>query len=133
MLIQEPEVDGFSEVTSSVEGLLAAYVEADAERVADYFAEDAMVLTSDGSLPSEAILDALRYHFQNLTRQSFALEASGGRSLSSDQALTWWIGRTEGVDESGSVIFEGRVAVSIAWRQAGEGWEVTYVQEALWR
>ena len=61
--------EGWGPAEASAEGLLAAYRAADPERVAEFFAEDAMILTSEGPVPAEMILDALRYHFQNLTGQ----------------------------------------------------------------
>ncbi len=125
--------EAWGPAAASTEGLLAAYAAADPERIADFFTEDAMILTSDGPLPAEMILDALRFHFQNLTGQRFDFDSGGGRPLSTDHALTWMIGRTEGVDQTDSIIFEGRVAVSIIWRRSKDDWKITYIQEALWR
>ena len=115
------------------EALLAAYAAADPERIADFFAEDAMILTSDGPLPTEMVLDALRFHFQNLTGQRFDFDSGGGRPLSTDHALTWMIGRTEGVDTKDGLRIDMPMSQSAFGAMLGASRETTNKQLKSWQ
>ena len=98
-----------------------------------FYAKDAAVLTAQGLLVEESISQALHFHFRLLSTQTFDLEERGTRALSDSTAVTWMIGRTQGSDQGGAVIFEGHVVVSVHWLRENGRWKIAFAHEEFAR
>ncbi|NKB88692.1 MAG: DUF4440 domain-containing protein [Acidobacteria bacterium] len=124
--------DELAALESAVAAAIHAYESADPEAVAAFYAEDATILSLQGIVPPEAILNALQFHFQLLVRQSFTFEDHGTRMVGPRHGISWFLGTTAGEDDQGNVIFSGTVQVSTVWRLDDGNWRVVFAQEAFY-